>query len=69
MAAPQNIDTNSLAEARRRAAKVGKTLPSQGASHDRRLLLDAYDAQELEIMQLRGQLRDAHQTIKELSRK
>jgi hypothetical protein len=43
-------------------------LPSQGASHDRRLLLAAYDAHELEIMQLRGQLRDAEQVIKDLSR-
>jgi hypothetical protein len=57
-----------VADARRRAKPLTHTLPSQGASHDRRLLLAAYDAHELEIMQLRGQLRDAEQVIKDLSR-
>lgn len=59
-----------LANARRRDAGIKRVVNSFDATiHDRRNLLTAYDQQELEIMQLRGQLRDAETIINELSRK
>lgn len=59
-----------LKQARRRNAPYAAINDNDFAPAvlDRRNLLKAHDAHELEIMQLRGQLRDAHQTIKDLSR-